>query len=301
MLIEVNDLTKRFRSRGFLAVDSIDMDIGDGEIVGFAGLNGAGKTTAMKIMSGILLPTSGTVNVDGHDIVTDKINASRGIGWVPETPVFDDEARPLPLLKYYAGFYGMKGAEAEKLARELLEKVSLTPYIRKKVNHYSQGMKKRFALVAAMLSDPQNFLFDETLNGLDPAGVNFMREKMLELKKEGKSVLISSHILRELEDVADKVVIINSGKIIDTVRIEDIRRYTVDRAEFIIDNIDNGAVRILESFGEVELRGNTAVVKSIKKKASEINSELVRGGYDVSSFRSDSLENYFLNRVRKGK
>lgn len=300
-MIDVKGLTKRFTPRGPPAVDSIDMDIQDGEIVGLAGLNGAGKTTAMKVMVGILLPTAGTVHIDGHDIVTDKINASRGIGWVPETPVFDDDAKPVSLLKYYAGFHGIGNEEAERIALELLEKVSLTPYLNRKINHYSQGMKKRFALVASMISDPRNYLLDEILNGLDPAGVNFMREKMLEMKKDGKSVLISSHILMELEDFADRVIIVDSGKIADSVRIEDLRRYTVDRAEFIIDNLDDGAVKILENFGEVEIRGKTAVVKGLKKKASEINSELVKGGYVVSSFRSDRLENYFLNKVRRGK
>lgn len=300
-MIEVKALTKRFGSRGYPAVDSIDMEIQDGEIVGFAGLNGAGKTTAMKVMSGILLPSSGTVAVDGHDIVADKINASWGVGWVPETPVFDDDAKPVSLLKYYAGFYGIKSDEAEKRALELLEKVALTPYLKRRINYYSQGMKKRFALVASMISDPKNYLFDEILNGLDPAGVSFMREKMLELKKEGKCILISSHILMELEDFADRVVIIDGGKIADTVRIEDLRRYTVDRAEFIIENLDDGAVKILEDFGKVEIRGKTVILTGIKKKASEINSELVRGGYEVSSFRSDRLENYFLNKVRRGK
>lgn len=300
-MIEVKNLTKRFHSKGIPAVDSVDMEIGDGEIIGFAGLNGAGKTTAMKVMAGILLPTSGTVNVDGHDIIKDKINASKEIGWVPETPVFDDAAKPIQLLKYYAGFYGISSADAEKKGRELLETVYLTPYINRKVALYSQGMKKRFALIAAMLSDPQNFLFDETLNGLDPEGVRFMREKMLDLKKNGKTVLISSHILRELEDVADRVMIIDSGKIVDTVKIEDVKKFSADRAEFIVDNMDSGAVKLLEQFGAVEVRGKTATITGLSKKASEVNSELVKAGYVVSSFRADSLENYFLKKVRKGK
>lgn len=300
-MITVESLTKRFRSSGVPAVDSMDLEISEGEIVGFAGLNGAGKTTAMKVMAGILLPTSGKVTIDGHDIVQDKINASKELGWVPETPVFDDDAKPIRLLKYYAGFHGISSSDAEKRGRELLESVSLTPYINRRVNQYSQGMKKRFALASAMLADPKNYLFDETLNGLDPQGVQFIRDKITELKNDGKTVFISSHLLKELQDLADRVAIINTGKIIDTVKVEELGKLIGDRAEFVIENLDNDAKAILEKYGKLELRGKTAILTQLTKKAAEINAELVKSDYIVTSFRSDTLENYFLKKVRGDK
>ena len=126
---------------------------------------------------------------------------------------------------YYGGFYGMKADEATSKGRDLLKEVSLEESINEKLRNYSQGMKKRFSLASAMLNDPQNYFFDETLNGLDPEGIRFMRRLMVDLKARGKAVLLSSHILSELENVADRIAIIHKGKIIelmDRKKIDDV-------------------------------------------------------------------------------
>ncbi len=212
-MIEIRDLTKIYSRNSRPAVNAMSFTVNNGEIMGFAGLNGAGKTTTIRIATGIIYPTSGTVLIDGNDIVRDKVNASRLSGWVPEFPNFEPNARPLTLMRYYGGFYGMKAADATRRGRELLEAVSLEESMNEKLRNYSQGMKKRFSLAAAMLNDPQNYFFDETLNGLDPEGIRFMRKLMVELRGKGKAVLLSSHILNELETVADRIAIIHKGKL----------------------------------------------------------------------------------------
>ncbi len=224
-MIEIKDLTKIFTRNGRPAVNSVSLTINNGEIMGFAGLNGAGKSTTIRASTGIIYPTSGTVLIDGHDIVHEKVKASANVGWVPELPNFEPNARPLTLMRYYGGFYGMKADEATSKGRELLEQVSLDESINEKLRNYSQGMKKRFSLASAMLNDPQNYFFDETLNGLDPEGIRFMRKLMVDLKAKGKAVLLSSHILNELENVADRIAIIHKGKIIelmDRKKIDDV-------------------------------------------------------------------------------
>ncbi len=226
-MIEIKKLTKIYSRNARPAVSAVDMQIKDGEIMGFAGLNGAGKSTTIRISTGIIYPTSGTVLIDGHDIVREKTEASAKVGWVPELPNFEPNAKPLTLMRYYGGFYGMKAEESIRKGRELLEQVSLGESMNEKLRNYSQGMKKRFSLAAAMLNDPQNYFFDETLNGLDPEGIRFMRKLMVDLKAKGKAVLLSSHILNELENVADRIAIIHKGKIVDLIerpKIEEINK-----------------------------------------------------------------------------
>lgn len=224
-MIEIKDLTKIYTRNGRPAVNSVSLTVNNGEIMGFAGLNGAGKSTTIRVATGIIYPSSGSVLIDGHDIVYEKVKASASVGWVPELPNFEPNAKPLTLMRYYGGFYGMKADDATRKGTELLKEVSLEDSINEKLRNYSQGMKKRFSLASAMLNDPQNYFFDETLNGLDPEGIRFMRKLMVDLKAKGKAVLLSSHILNELENVADRIAIIHKGKIIelmDRKKIDDV-------------------------------------------------------------------------------
>ncbi len=166
----VENLTKVYSMKQAPAVDSVSFEVANGEIVGFVGLNGAGKTTTIRVAAGIALPTSGTVKVNGHDVVEQKVNASRQLGWVPELPNFESNAKAGSLMHYFAGFYGIGAREADTKTAELLKLVGLAGFETRKLRSYSQGMKKRFSLAASMLSDPPNYLFDEVLNGLDLKG-----------------------------------------------------------------------------------------------------------------------------------
>src|SRR5207247_10147319 len=139
-----------------------------GDVVGFVCLNDARKTTTIRNVVGVSPPTSGTELIDGHDITNEKAEASKSIGWVPETPNFEPNTKALTLMRYLAGFYGIDRTEARSRSKDLLASVGLSGFENRKIRTYSQGMKKRFSLAVSLLSDPQNFLFDEVLNGLDP-------------------------------------------------------------------------------------------------------------------------------------
>ncbi len=298
-MITITNLTKSFKN--FKAVNNLNMEINNGEILGLAGLNGAGKSTTIRATAGIIFPTSGSIMVDNLDIVKDKANASKHIGWVPELPNFEPDAKPIPLLKYYAGLYGIKPDDAEKDIVELMKKFDIYPYKNRKLRYYSQGMKKRFSLIAAMVGNPDNFLFDETLNGLDPQGVREVRDLIIELRKQGKSILLSSHILSELQNVADRIAIMKNGAIIKIITREELGSLGATGIKVHVKNPNGKIIDILSSFGEA---GSDGYYYIIKNKAgadpSELNEELVRANYKVDyiSMDNETLEDYFLNMVK---
>ncbi len=207
-MIKLENVTKTYRKSTVPAVKDLSLILKDGEIMGFAGLNGAGKSTTIRMISGVLFPNNGNVIVDGHDVTSDKIEASKNIGWVPELPNFELNAKPVDLLRYYSGFFDKPEQEIETRRIELLKEFGIWGHRDKKLRNYSHGMKKRFSIVAASQADPKNYLFDETLNGLDPEGVRQVRKYLLKLKGEGKCIFLSSHILSELQLVADRIAII---------------------------------------------------------------------------------------------
>ncbi len=305
-MIQIQGLTKLYRKSQPPAVKNMTLDINEGEIMGFAGLNGAGKSTTIRIVSGILFPTSGKVMVNGHDIVREKVEASKHIGWVPELPNFDPNGKAVPLLKYYAGFYGIHPREAEEKAEILLKKFNVWDARKRPLKDYSQGMKKRFSIAAAMIGDPDNYLFDETLNGLDPEGVKNMRDFMLSLKKDGKAVFLSSHILSELENVADRIAIIRRGELIRVIDRSELGSLGKPSVKITLDNSDPKVSGILEKFGSVEINGNVIYVRDLNIPQAEnyrITEALFGAGYRVISITTESegLEEYFLQLVGDGR
>lgn len=300
-MLKVEALTKNYTRHDSPAIDSVSFDVKDGEIVGFVGLNGAGKTTTIRIGSGVSLPSSGTVLVEGHDIVREKPEASKHIGWVPEFPNFELNARARDLMLYFAGYHGIQKGEALKRTQDLFQQVNLTGFEKKKLGTYSQGMKKRFSLAAALLPDPKNFLFDEILNGLDPQGIRFMRWLMTDLKQRGKAILLSSHILTEVENISDRVVFIHKGKIVKIATRNELS--LIDSASgtlrIVIPNLNNDALHYLGTLGQVKTEGNTVWLSDFGVDPTQISTELVKRGLLIREFilEKSSLEEYFFKLV----
>jgi len=297
-MLDIRGITKIY-GRKVIAVNNVSFQVNNGEIVGFVGLNGAGKTTTIKISCGVLTPNSGTVYVDGYDILREKVEASRRVGWLPELPIFDPTARALNLLKYIAGFHNITGTAAEKRALELLKEVGLAGLENRKLGTFSQGMRKRFALAASMIADPSNYLFDEVLNGLDPSGINFFRNIAHEFKKKGKAILFSSHILSEVENLADRIVIIHKGAIIKNINASELANIGTKTLKLVIKNVDEKLVDVLKSYGEVRIENNTIILSNFRGEPAEVNLELSKMGYLIESFnyQKTGLEEYFLSLV----
>jgi ABC-2 type transport system ATP-binding protein len=301
-MIKVDSLTKVFSKKAGPAIDSVSFEVADAEIVGFVGLNGAGKTTTIRVAAGVSLPTVGAVSIDGHDVVSDKVEASKRVGWVPELPNFEPNSSGLSLMEYFAGFYGVPPAVAKSRSMELLASVGLQGSETKKLRAYSQGMKKRFSLAASMLSEPKNYLFDEVLNGLDPEGIRYFRRLMIEQKAKGSAVLLSSHILVEVESIADRVVFIHRGKLIKTISREELSSVGAKIIRIVIRNPDDRAIAYLGGLGSVKREGDVILLAS-EEDPARVNSELQKMGYEVTEFglQKEGLEDYFLNLIEAAK
>ncbi|MGC9012148.1 ABC transporter ATP-binding protein [Thermogladius sp.] len=302
MTIEILNLHKSFGRKKVL--EDVSFKVSNGEVVGYVGLNGAGKTTTIRIAVGVLPPDSGDVVVDGYSVTKEKRAASRRVGWVPELPIFETDFRALDYFVYLAGYYGITGTEARKLGRELLEEFGLGNALYMKLSSYSQGMKKRFALAVSMINDPPNFILDEVLNGLDPQGIAFFRELTKEFRKKGKAVLFSSHILSEVEDIADRVVFIHKGRIIGVHAMEEIKSKASPGIYLALSRVDENTLRILGRFGEpVVLEGGRILVRRPSGSVEEVVAELVKNGVGVLEVRREerSLEDFFFSLIKEAE
>ncbi|MCI4352636.1 MAG: ABC transporter ATP-binding protein [Thermoplasmata archaeon] len=299
-MLTIRGLRKVFRGKALPAVTDLDLDVRPGEIVGLVGLNGAGKTTTIRAAAGLCTPTSGTVTVFGLDLTRQKAEASRHIGWVPEVPNFEPGSRALAQLRYYAGFYDLSGPAARERCSALLQQVGLPGVERIRLRTFSQGMRKRFSLAASLLGDPEILLFDEILSGLDPEGVALVRNLMLELRGQNRGILLSSHILSEVQQVADRVAIVHQGRLVKTLTREEVANAGGLTLRVTVANLDEAGVGILRGFGEVRREANTVWISNPIKESSEINAELVRRNYTVVAlgYEPRNLEQLFFDAIR---
>jgi ABC-2 type transport system ATP-binding protein len=295
-------VSKRYWGQSSLALCEFSLEVHDGEVVGLVGLNGAGKTTAIRMACGVTLPSDGTIRVDGSDILRQKVRASEHIGWVPESPNCDPDRRALKLLRYFAGFYESSGVSAGTRCREILKSVGLAGVEDERLRNFSQGMLKRFSLASAMVADPPNLLLDEILNGLDPEGVVFVRQWMKDLKGQDRAMLLSSHQLTEVQRIADRIAFLHRGRLLRVIpRTElDGRRAEGTRIRLRISNLDATALRYLESLGEVRQEGDALSLLARDIDPAALNHQLMERGYSVAevSVLDTQLEEYFLSLIQ---
>ncbi|MFY9174568.1 MAG: ABC transporter ATP-binding protein [Peptococcia bacterium] len=221
-VLKISKLTKSFGK--FTALDGIDLEVNKGEIYGFIGPNGAGKTTTLRILLGFLKATSGKATIFGKDVWEDAVEIHKNIAYVP------GDVNLWPNLtggEVIDLFIKLRASANKNRREELIEKFDLDPT--KKCRAYSKGNRQKVALIAAFASDAELYILDEPTTGLDPLMENVFKECIMEAKKEGKSVLLSSHILSEVEKLCDKVSIIRQGKIIETGSLEELRHLTRNR------------------------------------------------------------------------
>jgi len=297
-MIEAIKISKKFGK--FQALKDVSFKIRNGEVVGYVGLNGAGKTTTIKICVGALIPNSGDVLIDGYSITGHKREASSNVGWVPELPIFEMDQKALDYFVYLAGYYGLSSDEARRKAKELFDIVGLSDFMYRKLKDYSLGMKKRFALAISMINDPKNFFFDEVLNGLDPKGIAFFRELVKKFKHEKKAIFFSSHILSEVENIADRVIFLHKGRIIAKKTMNEIRQMAKPALLIKVANPDNNLIKLLEKYGNVKLEDEYYVVdlKEMMAKNSIIE-ELVANNYKIQEIKAlkSNLEKVFFKLI----
>ncbi len=209
-MIEIKNLTKNYGR--FTAVDNLSFTVGEGEVVGFLGPNGAGKTTTLRMLTGYLPPSSGTAIIAGYDIYKDSIKARQQIGYMPENVPLYNDMRVKEYLKFRAQLKGLKGPKARQRITETLETCGLTHMRKRMIKTLSKGYRQRVGLADALVHQPKLLVLDEPTNGLDPNQIRSIR-KLIKKLGETHTILVSSHILSEIEMIADHIIIIDAGKI----------------------------------------------------------------------------------------
>ena len=288
-MIQAKGLTKRFGSR-ITAVDALDLEVSAGEVFGFLGPNGAGKTTTLRMLLGLARPTAGSACVAGHPPGDPR--GLRRIGSVVETPAFYPYLSGRDNLTVLAHYCGARRAAIDAA----LEVVGLTSRAKDSFKTYSMGMKQRLGVAAALLKEPDLFILDEPTNGLDPAGMVEMRGLIRDLGRDGRTVLISSHLLAEVEQICGRVAVIQKGRLVAQGSVDELR----GEAGLLVRAQPGGRAReLLERVlgpGVVAADGEVIRLKVPAERAAGINRELVQAGIDVSELRpaERSLEEIFL-------
>lgn len=234
-ILKTIDLTMQFKDKK--AVDNLNLNVYEGDVYGFLGHNGAGKTTTIKMILGLLKPSSGNALINGVNAFTDLEKALSYVGAVVENPVFYNNLSGYKNLKLYANLYGNISNER---INEVLELVEMKNAANKKVKNYSLGMKQRLGIARAFLNNPKIIILDEPTNGLDPKGIRDIRNLVLKLAKEyNTTFLVSSHILSEIEQMCNKVGIIHNGKLIKEGKVNELLTNAKSLEDYFIDITEN--------------------------------------------------------------
>jgi ABC-2 type transport system ATP-binding protein len=249
-MIRLNNVTKALNHKNI--IDNVSFSVNNSEIVGYVGPNGAGKTTTMKITVGVSNPSSGDVIIDDYSITKDKDKAQRNIGWIPEIINFDENEKAIDYFYYIASFYGIGKEEAKRIAEELFHLVGLEGKENQKIKTFSQGMKRRYAIALGLINNPKNLILDEPQNGLDPQGIILVRELLMKMKNKGCAILFSSHLLGEIEKIADRIVFIDKGKIIKEVKAKELSGVV----KIVLKEVNQGILTKIMEIGDARVKGN---------------------------------------------
>jgi len=223
-MIRLTNLTKKYGK--FTAVDGIDLQIRRGELFGFLGPNGAGKTTTMRMIAGILQPTSGRIEIAGDDVAADPLKAKSRLGFIPDRPFVYDKLTGAEFLRFVAALYGQDGEPVERRMDELLDLFELTTWKDELVESYSHGMRQKLIISSALLHRPEAIVVDEPMVGLDPKGQKFLKELFRAFVDRGGTVLMSTHTLDMVEEMCDRIGIISGGKILACGTMAEVRHQT---------------------------------------------------------------------------
>ena len=296
-VLKTQNLTKRYGST--TAVDNVSLTVEKGDIFGLIGQNGAGKTTLMRLVTSLAHQDSGEIELFGQTSEA-GLNAARArIGCVVETPALYPNLTAVQNLEYYRL---LRGIPDETVVQKSLELVSLTDTGKKKFRNFSLGMKQRLGLALAVLNSPDFLILDEPVNGLDPMGIIEMRDLMKKLNEQGITILISSHILAELSQIATKYAIIHNGQLVKLLTQEQLREECKRALAVTVDDAAKAAV-ILETELNIhnykQVAANELRLYEYLDNPAEVTFQLNKGGVRVASLHEvgDSLEDYFKNVV----
>ncbi len=228
-MIEITSLSKSYNKGAVKAVDDLNLSVKNGEIFGFLGPNGAGKTTTIKMMVGLLKPDSGSVLINGHSITEDPLTVKKSVSFVPDSPEVYEKLTGIEYLNFMGNVYAVPAEVRSKRLTYLLDLFSLTDAVGDLIQSYSHGMRQKIVLVGAMLHEPELFILDEPMVGLDPRSSNNLKNYMRDHCKEGKTVFFSTHVLEVAEKLCDRIGIIHQGRLIACGTMEELKSLAANR------------------------------------------------------------------------
>lgn len=301
-ILRTINMTKNFKGKEVLS--NVNMNVKNGEIYGFLGPNGAGKTTIMKLMLNLLKPNVGEVEIFGEKLTNESYETLKRLGSIIEYPVFYENLTARENLELHCEYMGYYDKNAIK---KTLDLVSLGDVDKKTVKDFSLGMKQRLGIARAIITKPEILILDEPINGLDPVGIKEIRNLLKMLNKEyGITILISSHILSEIEQIADTIGVINKGKLIEEVSMDSIRDENTEYVEIITKEYKKAAF-ILENqlrISNFKIIDNSLIrIYDLKVSQSNISKALILNEVEIEGMnkKNSSLEDHFLKLLNGGE
>lgn len=296
-VLQVKNLTKRFRN--LVAVDNLELTVNRGDIFGFLGPNGAGKSTTIRMMLSLIYPDTGEVLLFGKPLKKNFKEVLKNVGAIVEKPDFYLYLSAFKNLEILAKLYGI--SPSKKQIMENLELVGLEKRYKSKVKTFSHGMKQRLGIAQALLHDPELIILDEPTSGLDPHGMKEVRDLITRLARDkGKTIFLSSHLLNEIELIANRMVIINKGKTVIEGNVSDLLDKSNADYVFALEDINKG-IKVLTDLNyaagiDFEVQRDEVIVKSKRIPVQELNKIFIQNNVDVLSFfPRRTLEEYFLS------
>lgn len=298
-VIQTSDLSKTVK--GMSIVSRVNLNVRKGEIYGLLGPNGAGKTTIMKMLTGLILPTSGAIMLFGKNFSETSKEGLKRVGSIIEYPIFFEHMTAMENLQIHCEYLGYYDKRA---IHQALDLVQLEGIEDKKVKDFSLGMKQRLGIARAAITKPELIVLDEPTNGLDPIGIKNMRDLIRTLNQEyGITFVLSSHILGEIEQVADRIGVIQRGQLVDEVTLSDIRKQRTDYIELMTSNVQKAAFLL-----EHELRiSNIKIVQDQRIRVydtdvstSQITKLLIAHEIEIEEIQkyNSTLEDYFYHQIQ---
>ena len=310
-MIKVKDLSKNYGP--VEAVKSISFDLKDGEVIGFLGANGAGKTTTLKMMTGYLVPTEGSITVNGMDIIEDTHSIQEQIGYLPELNPLYSEMRVYDYLEFLAAIRDVRGSQFKESLARVVEQCGLRGVVHKNISDCSKGYKQRIGLAAAMIHDPNILILDEPVTGLDPNQIIEIRSLIRSLGKE-KLVFMSSHILQEIQATVDRIIIINEGEVVangtneelmtsfmgNVLLTMEVKGAKVDSIKHIQATLPN--VKFISTSKEKSIHTIQLEYEKNKDSREEIFNYAVKNKWSILKMtpKTTNLEDIFRNLTMKG-
>jgi ABC-2 type transport system ATP-binding protein len=303
--LETRNLTKDYpvgfwRRRPYRALDGLTLEVDSGEVFGFLGPNGAGKTTTLKLLMGLVFPTSGEAELLGRPV--GDVLARRRVGYLPENPYLYDYLTAEELLQYFAGLFGYGPADRRRRAAQLLDEVGIGAERKLQLRKFSKGMLQRVGIAQALINDPELVVLDEPMSGLDPLGRRDVRALILRLRDRGCTVFFSSHVLADAEALCSRVAILARGRLVSVGRLADIVAFTLRGWELVVAGVTEDAAGALERDARRLVRigdGRYAVELPPEVPPDRVLAALAAAGGTLVSLNPirDTLEDYFVRQV----